>query len=209
MAYEPTACFWQVVGYWQTLIAGGLAVAAAAATIIATVKTANREIAAAQEQTKTAQKQIETTLSLEQKHLARDSWAFLVALDAAASRTLEDIRAAREKVPRPATIAFSPDAYHARQQLKNPAFLELRSACIRVGGDVTPLFFSLDKEIELFAAGWREALSASGMPYKTGEMSTFHAQLDSIEKLAERVRDEAASGIARCRERLIDLGDES
>jgi hypothetical protein len=45
---------------WQTLIAGVLAVLAAAGIIWATIKSANREIAASQAQTAVAQKQIET-----------------------------------------------------------------------------------------------------------------------------------------------------
>jgi hypothetical protein len=51
---------------WQTLIAGVLAVVAAAGTIWATIKSANREIAASQAQTDVAQKQIETTIRLAQ-----------------------------------------------------------------------------------------------------------------------------------------------
>jgi hypothetical protein len=42
MAYEPTSWFWQVVGYWQTLIAGVMAVAAAVTTIWFTMRAAKR-----------------------------------------------------------------------------------------------------------------------------------------------------------------------
>jgi hypothetical protein len=56
---------------WQTLIAGVLAVGAAAVTIWATINSANREVAASQAQTAIAQKQIETTLQLERQHDAR------------------------------------------------------------------------------------------------------------------------------------------
>jgi hypothetical protein len=57
---------------WQTLIAGVLAVLAAWRTIRATVESANREVAASQAQTAVAQKQIETTVRLEQERVASE-----------------------------------------------------------------------------------------------------------------------------------------
>jgi hypothetical protein len=50
--YELKEPFWQFIDHWQTLIAGLLALAAGVGTVRATIKSANREIAAAQEQTK-------------------------------------------------------------------------------------------------------------------------------------------------------------
>ena len=47
---------------WQTFIAGTFAVLAAAGTIWATIRAANREIEASQTQTAVAQKQIDTTV---------------------------------------------------------------------------------------------------------------------------------------------------
>ena len=61
MAYEVTAPFWQFVDHWQTLITGFLAVLAALVTVWATINSANREIATAQEQTKAAQRQTAVT----------------------------------------------------------------------------------------------------------------------------------------------------
>ena len=43
------------IDHWQTLITGLLALAAGVGTVWDTIKSANREIAAAQEQTKAAQ----------------------------------------------------------------------------------------------------------------------------------------------------------
>jgi hypothetical protein len=57
---------------WQTLIAGALAVLAAWRTIRATVESANREVEASQAQTAVAQKQIETTVRLEQERVASE-----------------------------------------------------------------------------------------------------------------------------------------
>ena len=62
----------QVFYDWQTLIAGVLAVLAAWRTIRATVESANREVAASQAQTAVAQKQIETTVRLEQERVASE-----------------------------------------------------------------------------------------------------------------------------------------
>jgi hypothetical protein len=58
--------------HWQTLIAGVLAVLAAWRTIRATVDSANREVTASQEQTAVAQRQIETTVRLEQERVASE-----------------------------------------------------------------------------------------------------------------------------------------
>lgn len=61
---------------WQTLIAGVLAVLSAWRTIGATVQSANREVDASQAQTAVAQKQIETTIRLEQDREANEARAF-------------------------------------------------------------------------------------------------------------------------------------
>src|SRR5208337_4273249 len=65
---------------WQTLIAGVLAgvlaLLVAWRTIRATIRSANREIAASRAQTAIAQKQIETTLRLEPLRAAREGFAF-------------------------------------------------------------------------------------------------------------------------------------
>jgi hypothetical protein len=48
---------YEFIDHWQTLMAGVLASIAGAGTIWATIKSANREIAVAQAQTKVAQRQ--------------------------------------------------------------------------------------------------------------------------------------------------------
>ena len=70
--------------YYQTLVAGILAVLAAGGTIWATIQSANREIAASQGQTKVAQEQIATTLRSERQRVARELYAFRAMVEAAA-----------------------------------------------------------------------------------------------------------------------------
>ncbi len=65
---------------WQTLVAGFLAVLAALGTIRATIKSANREIAASKEQTAVAQKQIETTVHLARTRAEDEASAFRAVL---------------------------------------------------------------------------------------------------------------------------------
>ena len=57
---------------WQTVIAGVLALVAAWLTIRATKRSAEREIEASQAQTAVAQKQIETTVSLERERVSSE-----------------------------------------------------------------------------------------------------------------------------------------
>jgi hypothetical protein len=67
---------WQFIDHWQTLIAGLLALAAGVITVVATMKSANREIAVAQEQTKAAQHQTEVMRENERRGIAREGYAF-------------------------------------------------------------------------------------------------------------------------------------
>ena len=84
-----------LVDHWQTLFAGVLAVLAAWRTIRATVESADREVKASQAQTAVAQKQIETTVRLEQERVAseldtlRKSLAVELRLAALETRRLE------------------------------------------------------------------------------------------------------------------------
>ncbi len=71
----------------QTLIAGILAIFAAAGTIWATIRSAGREIKASQAQTAVAQKQIETTIHLAQVRDESEYDAFRAMLEAAMTQT--------------------------------------------------------------------------------------------------------------------------
>jgi hypothetical protein len=94
MPSEDWIQHWKVAQFlydWQTLVAGFLAVLAAWRTIRATVKSADREVAASQAQTAVAQTQIETTIRLERDRVADEARAFRTMLEAAMMRVLSEI----------------------------------------------------------------------------------------------------------------------
>jgi hypothetical protein len=97
--YEIKDPLWQFVDHWQTLIAGLLAVAAGAGTIWVTIKSATREVTAAQDETKAAQQQTAVIRELERRRLAREGYAFHAMLEAAMGAVLDDVGAARELPP--------------------------------------------------------------------------------------------------------------
>lgn len=127
----------------------------------------------------------------------------MVAVEAAARQVIERIESAKDRVPANQT-GYDQPAYYARQRLKHPP----RGNCIRIGGAVTPIFLRLDKEIDLFAADWIPGQSTMGLPLKLGNRESLHAQLDAIRKIAERLRDEAATGIRRTLAQLAELREE-
>src|SRR5438034_1241508 len=128
MDYVIKEPFWQFIDHWQTLIAGLLALAAGFGTVWATISAARREIAAAQAQTKVAQDQIDTTMQLEHRHVAREAWAFYVTLEAAMAIVIDDVAAARAIFQGPDDNSVSQHAYEARQRIKKSSFAELRTA---------------------------------------------------------------------------------
>jgi hypothetical protein len=106
--YEIKEPFWQCVNPWQTLIAaliaGVLAVVAAGWTVWATIKLAKRQIAAAQDQTKAAQRQTEEMGEIEHRRIASEGYAFHAMLEAAMGSVIEDVKVARslrQSYPRP------------------------------------------------------------------------------------------------------------
>ena len=105
--YEIKDPLWQFVDHWQTLIAGLLAVAAGAGTIWVTIKSATREVTAAQDQTKAAQQQSAAMREIERRRLAREGCAFHAMLEAAMGAVIEDVGAAR-KLPPPRQSSSRP-----------------------------------------------------------------------------------------------------
>ncbi len=83
MEYEPSFWLLKLVYYWQTLIAGFLAVLAAGGTIWVAIKSADKEIAASRQQTDMAQKQIATALRLDRLRVASEDYALSALLEAA------------------------------------------------------------------------------------------------------------------------------
>ena len=183
---------------WQTLITGILALIAALATIRATIKAANREISAAQEQTRVAQEQIAVTLRVERQRIARESYAFFAMLEAAMGAVVEDIEAAGKIFAAlPQRVGESTLAYEARQRVKKTAFADLRSACLRLGGQLTTPFLRLDKAIDDFAAEWITVPSA-GDPIRKGTNAGLVIQLQTLKLQADALREQADSGMTRC-----------
>jgi uncharacterized protein YfiM (DUF2279 family) len=113
--YEAKEPLWQFIEHWQTLIAGLLALAAAVGAVWATIKSANREVAAAQELTKAAQRQTAVVREIERRRVARERYAFHVMLEAAMGAVIADVEAARN-LPPPGRLARTLP-YFARKPL--------------------------------------------------------------------------------------------
>src|SRR5277367_6056689 len=144
MAYEPTGVCLQVLGYWQTLIAGGLAVAAAGVTVWTTIWAANRDVAS-------ARSQIEAAARLQRQRIATEKCSFFAMLDAAMVTLADDIEAARELAKDDwDEVAMTRLGYEARQRLKKTGFSDLRSAFVKHGGSLTVPFLRLDKDIDKY-----------------------------------------------------------
>lgn len=189
--------FWLFLYYWQTLIAGILAVAAAIGTIRATGYFADREIEAASKQTIAAQKQTKVTLLLERRRLANESRAFLTALKSAVGMILDNVAECRKRIPNPPSHD-NLSLYQARQSLPCPLFQELRPACIRLGSDLTDSFLALDQYITAFAAAWVPATSTMGGGYRSGAATGFYDDLSQIETRAVALRSATEQQLEKC-----------
>ena len=195
--YEVKEPFWQLVDHWQTLLTGVFALAAGGLTIWATIKSANRQIAAAQGQTKAAQHQTAVTRELERRRIAREGYAFHAMLEAAMGAVIEDVQAARRLGQGAA------QAYATRQRVKRAGFNELRNAFLRFGGPRTYQFLQLDKEIENFAGQFMTGVNpTSGSQTFIGIPDGIAEQLDRIEQQANQLRQHAAGGMKFCRDEL-------
>jgi hypothetical protein len=210
--YEVKEPLWQFVDHWQTLITGLLALAAGVGAVWATIKSASREITAAQAQTKAAQHQTAVTREIERRRLAREGYAFHAMLAAAMGAVIEDVEAAR-KLPTPGPFpssgdTYSAQAYEVRQRVKRTGFTELRTAFLRFGGPRTAEFLQLDKEIEDFAGQTTTLLPTAsraviGGPVQLGGINAgLGEQLDRIEQQAIALRDHAVGGMRFCRDEL-------
>lgn len=159
---------------WQTLAAGILAVFAAVGTIRATIRSADREIAASQAQTAVAQKQIDTAAM--ERVLAEADEA--TAIFAAAHARLQS----------------SMEAYRARRRFSKSVFSELRAACVSYGGHMTREFLDLESEIDGFASQTgSEQLFTSGQYELVGLHAGLQDQLDRIVVRATHLIEEAAA----------------
>lgn len=182
---------------WQTLIAGVLAVLAAAGTIWATIKSANREVAASQEQTAVAKKQIETTIDLTQKRDAGEYDAFRIMLEAAMTQVFAEAAWARKTYPRTFTQStddVSVEAYAVRRCITKGAFAELRGACVKMPSPLTGEFLYLEGEINNFAlqVGTYAFSGAAAMPVPKAKHAGLGDQLAVIEAKATELCAKAA-----------------
>jgi hypothetical protein len=206
--WHPAWLVLQMLGYWQTLIAGLLAVGAAVFTIRATVRSADREIEAANRQIRTAQRQIDITLTLDRRRTADETHAFLVAVESAAGTVVANVCAARPMVPQSASQAATPVAYQARQRVISPIFTDLRPACVRLGGDLTPLFVRLGQAICAFAADWVLGIpGAYQLADRCGATIGFHDGLNAIEGDAVSLGQEAHQRLTLCEDEIRALAE--
>ena len=161
---------------------------------------ADREIEASQAQTAVAQKQIETTIRLEQERDASEASAFRAMLEAAMARVLAEAAWARETYPRyfhaARPKASSVDALTVRQCITKGAFAELRAACVRQGGPLTGEFLDLEREIDSFASQCEDLPHRRRQPaIRMGKHAGLGEQLTLIETKATELRQKAAERI--------------
>jgi hypothetical protein len=166
--------------HWQTVIAGVLALAAAFGTVVATMIIARKQIAV-------AQKQIDTTLRLEQERVASEATAFRAMFEAAMARVLADAKDAKEAFRGTGPQLYE-DAYAARKRFSKLGFNELRAACVRQGTRLTERFLELENKIDKFASQTRETSM-------WGEPNNLPSQLDDIVEKAKQLREEAVERI--------------
>lgn len=191
---------------WQTFIAGCLALIAGGGTILATrnaanrqVRAADRQVRAAWSQTEAASRQTEAMWTMERRRIAREAYAFFEMIDAAMTAVLDDVTAARGMAAAIQQDGGSSNAaYAARKRIKKAGFSELRSACLRYGGQlVTLAFLRLDKEIDDFASKVFTIPTAME-PRPVGDHDDLHKQLDIIELQAKGLSEEVGPAKKRC-----------
>lgn len=210
--------------HWQPLIAGFLAFVAGFGTVVATMVMAriqikaarvqaDREIAASQDQTAVAQKQIETTIRLDERRVARERFAFQSMLVAAMGRVIAEAKEAREIFSKAHPVeqtghsaefseafdAFaertSEGARYARESFSKHAFSELRGACLHHGGLETTELLELESLIDKFASVTTdvEMLDGHDQPklVRVGYHAGLEDELTDIEAKAYHLRSEA------------------
>ena len=193
MPVEVTQTAWHfttgldLFDHWQTVIAGVLALAAAFGTVVATMIIARKQIAV-------AQKQIDTTLRLEQERVASEATAFRAMLEAAMVRVLSEVAWAKETYPQlmKQDAGQSPQALIVRNSITRGAFAELRAASVGQGSPLTGEFLDLEREIENLAMQWVDIKTTEGAVIRHGMHARLGEQLDVIENKATELRKKAA-----------------
>ena len=147
--------------------------------------------------TAVAQKQIDTTVRLEQMREANEASAFRAVLEAAMTRVLAEAAWARRTYPKTftqTTEVVSIEAGAVRQCITKGAFAELRAACLRQGSPLTGEFLDLEGEIDSFASqvGTYAFSAGAAIPVRKGIHAGLGAQLTLIETIATELRQKAA-----------------
>ena len=163
-------------------------------TIRATVKSADREVAASQAQTAVAQKQIETTIRLERERDENEFDAFRVMLEAAMTRVLFEAAWAKKTYPEilAQTTGSTVDALTVRQCITKGAFAELRAACVRQRSPLTRELLYLEGEIDNFALQSEDRITNASVTIRVGKHAGLADQLAVIEAKATELREKAA-----------------
>ena len=206
--HQHRVTFWDWLDHWQTLIAGGFALLAGIATVVATMIIANRQITAARKQgdrviaatraqTEATFKQTAATVRLEEQRNLRETLAFQAMLEAAMRGVLAEAAWARMTYPSILTqkAGSSVDAHVVRTCITKGAFAELRGACVRQGSPLTGQFLDLECEIDNFALQWVDTLSptlgAYGVMIREGKHAGLGEKLALIETNAKALRAKA------------------
>jgi hypothetical protein len=178
-------------------------VLAAWRTIRATTQSADREVKASQAQTAVAQQQIETSLRLDRRRVAREGYAFQATIWAAMERVLLEASEAKSKFLSAGAnerTTTSRQAYEARQNFSKGAFPELRSACVRYGGRITRDLLELESDIDKFRSQW----AAPQNEVRVGLHAGFDEQLGAIEAKATYLHGEAVAGMERANAVIVE-----
>jgi hypothetical protein len=196
--------FWDWLDHWQTILAGGLALAAGLLTVVATMIIARRQINASREdaagviaatraQTEATFKQTDATITLDQLHDASEALAFHVMLAAAMDRVLAEAHRAKTTYPQilKQVDGESIEGLAVRQCITKGAFAELRAACVRRGGDLTGEFLDLEREIDSVASQWVDRPYNAAVLVRYGKPAGLSEQFALIEKNAAALREKA------------------
>ncbi len=145
--------------------------------------------------------------ALDRRRTADETYAFLVAVGSATGTVVANVCAARPMVPQSASQAATPVAYQARQRVISPIFTDLRPACVRLGGDLTPLFVRLGQAICAFAADWVLGIpGAYQLADRCGATIGFHDGLNAIEGDAVSLGQEAHQRLTLCEDEIRSFG---
>jgi hypothetical protein len=81
----------------------------------------------------------------------------------------------------------------------------LRSACLKLGSELTERFLRLDNEIDNFASQGQPARRAEGPEFRTGLHTEFHQQLKQIEMQATDLQKAAGEKRKKIQRELTAL----